>query len=172
MKEDEMGAERSTYGGEEKWIRNFGSEIWRKTPLAKAGRRSEYNIKLDLQYVRWEDMDMAQGRDQWLAVVKTVMNLRITYITGNSVTNWGTASSSSASSIYFVTVSRRTRTQTSSSYSLFVMAKEARCVHHKSHSSVTMTISVRCLYQVQNSSEWHDRGKLGRNVTASECWRQ
>jgi hypothetical protein len=32
-------------------------------------------------------MDMAQGRDQWIAVVKTVMNLRVTYITGNSLTS-------------------------------------------------------------------------------------
>jgi hypothetical protein len=49
MKEDEMGGECGTYGGDKKWIRSFGPEIWRKTPLAKAGRRSEYNIKLDLQ---------------------------------------------------------------------------------------------------------------------------
>jgi len=37
--------------------------------------------------VRWEDMDMAEDRDQWLAVVKTVMNLRVTYVTGNSLTS-------------------------------------------------------------------------------------
>ena len=32
-------------------------------------------------------MDVAQGRDQWLAVVKTVMNLRVAYVTGNSLTS-------------------------------------------------------------------------------------
>ena len=37
--------------------------------------------------MRWEDMDMAEDRDQWLAVVKTVMNLRVTYVTGNSLTS-------------------------------------------------------------------------------------
>jgi len=29
---------------------------------------------------------MAQYRDQWLGVVKTVMDLRVAYVTGNSLT--------------------------------------------------------------------------------------
>jgi len=41
---------------------------------------------------------MAQGRDQWLAVVKTVMNLWVAYVAGNSLTSRGTASCSVSSS--------------------------------------------------------------------------
>ena len=39
-------------------------------------------------------MCVDQGMDQWLAVVKTAMNIRVAYVTGNSLTNRGTASSS------------------------------------------------------------------------------
>jgi hypothetical protein len=37
------------------------------------------NIKIDLRGIRWDNMDwihLAQDRDQWRALVKTVMNLR------------------------------------------------------------------------------------------------
>ena len=34
-------------GGEEKWVRSFGPNSDGKTPLAKAGHRREYNIKVD-----------------------------------------------------------------------------------------------------------------------------
>jgi hypothetical protein len=38
------------------------------------------NIKMDLREIRWDGMDwidLAQNRDQWRALVNTVMNLRI-----------------------------------------------------------------------------------------------
>jgi hypothetical protein len=38
------------------------------------------NIKMDLREIGWEGMDwidLAQDRDQWRAVVNTVMNLRV-----------------------------------------------------------------------------------------------
>jgi hypothetical protein len=38
------------------------------------------NIKIPLREIGWEDMDwidLAQGRDQWRALVNTVMNLRV-----------------------------------------------------------------------------------------------
>jgi hypothetical protein len=38
------------------------------------------NIKMDLREIRWNDMDwidMAQERDQWKALVNTVLNFRI-----------------------------------------------------------------------------------------------
>jgi hypothetical protein len=38
------------------------------------------NIKIDLKEIGWNGMDwidMAQDRDQWRALVNTVMNLRV-----------------------------------------------------------------------------------------------
>jgi hypothetical protein len=38
------------------------------------------NIKMDLREIEWEGMDgidLAQDRDQWRALVNTVMNLRV-----------------------------------------------------------------------------------------------
>jgi hypothetical protein len=38
------------------------------------------NIKMDLREIRWNGMDwieLAQDRDQWRALVNTVMNLRV-----------------------------------------------------------------------------------------------
>jgi hypothetical protein len=38
------------------------------------------NIKTDLREIGWDDMDwihLAEGRDQWRALVNTVMNLRV-----------------------------------------------------------------------------------------------
>jgi hypothetical protein len=40
----------------------------------------EDNIKMDLREIGWDGMDwieMAQNRDQWRALVSTVMNLRV-----------------------------------------------------------------------------------------------
>jgi predicted nucleotidyltransferase len=39
-----------------------------------------YNIKMDLREVGYSDMDwidLAEDRDQWRALVNTVMNLRV-----------------------------------------------------------------------------------------------
>jgi hypothetical protein len=38
------------------------------------------NIKMDLTEIGWDDMDwidLAQDRDQWRALVNTVMNIRV-----------------------------------------------------------------------------------------------
>jgi hypothetical protein len=38
------------------------------------------DVKIDLREIEWDDMDwidLAQGRDQWRALVNTVMNLRV-----------------------------------------------------------------------------------------------
>jgi hypothetical protein len=57
--------------------------VWRpegRRPLGRPWRRWEDNIKMYLQEVGWQSMDwidMAQDRDRWLAVVNTVMNLRV-----------------------------------------------------------------------------------------------
>jgi hypothetical protein len=50
-----------------------------KGPLGKPRRRWVDNIKMDLRETGWDGMDwieLAQDRDQWSALVNTVMNLR------------------------------------------------------------------------------------------------
>jgi hypothetical protein len=49
-------------------------------PLGRQKRRWMDNIKIDLSEIEWDGMDwivLAQGRDQWRALVNTVMNLRV-----------------------------------------------------------------------------------------------
>jgi hypothetical protein len=51
-----------------------------KTPLGRPRRRWMNNIKIDLREIGWDGMDwidLAQDRDQWRALVNTVMNLRV-----------------------------------------------------------------------------------------------
>jgi hypothetical protein len=50
-----------------------------KRPLGRSGCRWE-DIKVDLREIGWGGMDLihlAQDRDQWRALVKTVVNLRV-----------------------------------------------------------------------------------------------
>jgi glucose dehydrogenase len=52
-----------------------------KRPLGILSRRWVDNIKMDLMEIGWGDVDcidLAQDRDQWRALVNTVMNLRVT----------------------------------------------------------------------------------------------
>jgi hypothetical protein len=54
----------------------------RKGPLGRPRRRCEDNIKIDLREIGWCVMDwinLSQVRDQWQALVNTVMNLRVPY---------------------------------------------------------------------------------------------
>jgi hypothetical protein len=51
-----------------------------KRPLGRPRHRWMDNIKMDLRDIRWDGMDwidLAQDRDQWRALVNTVMNLRV-----------------------------------------------------------------------------------------------
>jgi hypothetical protein len=51
-----------------------------KRPLGRPRRRWVDNIKMDLRDSGWDDMDwidVAQDRDQWRALVSTVMNLEV-----------------------------------------------------------------------------------------------
>jgi hypothetical protein len=51
-----------------------------KRPLGRPRRRWVDNIKMDLRVIGWAGMDwieLAQDRDQWRALVNTVMNLQV-----------------------------------------------------------------------------------------------
>jgi hypothetical protein len=51
-----------------------------KRPLGRPRRRLVGNIKMDLREIGWDGMDwieLAQDRNQWRALVNTVMNLRV-----------------------------------------------------------------------------------------------
>jgi hypothetical protein len=51
-----------------------------KRPLGRQRRRWVNNIEMDLREIGWAGMDwidLAQDRDQWRALVNTVMNLRV-----------------------------------------------------------------------------------------------
>jgi hypothetical protein len=51
-----------------------------KRPLGRPRRRWVNNIKMDLRELGWDIvhwMDMAQDRDQWRALVNTVLNFRV-----------------------------------------------------------------------------------------------
>jgi hypothetical protein len=50
-----------------------------KRPLGRPRRRWVDNIKIYLREIGWAwyGLDLAQDRDQWRALVNTVMNLRV-----------------------------------------------------------------------------------------------
>jgi hypothetical protein len=51
-----------------------------KRPLGRLRRRWVDNIKINLKEIGWDGMDwidLAQNRDQWSALVNTVMNLQV-----------------------------------------------------------------------------------------------
>jgi hypothetical protein len=56
-----------------------------KRSLGRPRRRWVDNVEMDLREIGWDDMvwlDLAQDRDQWRALVNTVMNLRVPYNVG------------------------------------------------------------------------------------------
>jgi hypothetical protein len=66
-----MGEKRNAY-------RIFVGKPERKTPLGRPRCRWVDNIKMYLREIRWDGMDwidVAQYRDQWMALVNTVVNL-------------------------------------------------------------------------------------------------
>jgi hypothetical protein len=68
-----MGESRNTY-------RILVGKREEKTPLGRPRTRWVNNIKMDLREVGWDSgdwIDLAQDRDQWMALVNTVMNLGV-----------------------------------------------------------------------------------------------
>jgi hypothetical protein len=52
----------------------------KKRPVGRTRRRWKDSIRTDLREIGWKGVDwmrLAQDRDQWWAVVNTVMNLRL-----------------------------------------------------------------------------------------------
>jgi hypothetical protein len=68
-----MGEKRNAY-------RTLVGKPEGKRPQVRPRCRWVDNIKIDLREIRWDGMgwiDLAQDRDQWRALVSTVMNLRV-----------------------------------------------------------------------------------------------
>jgi len=66
-------------GSNEKFIQNFGQKKWKK-PLRRHMHRWEGSIIMDLRKIGWEDVEwihLAQDKDDWWALVNTVMNLQV-----------------------------------------------------------------------------------------------
>jgi hypothetical protein len=61
--------------------RNAFKILMGKLEWNRTRRRWVDNIKIDLREIEWDGMDwidLAQDRDQWRALVNTVMKLRVT----------------------------------------------------------------------------------------------
>jgi hypothetical protein len=55
-------------------------QFWWEIQKERPRRRWDDNIKIDLREIGWGGMDwihLAQDRDQWRALVNTVMKLRV-----------------------------------------------------------------------------------------------
>jgi hypothetical protein len=80
IKEDEMGRACSTHGEKRNAYRILVGKPEEKISLGRPRRRWEDNIKTDFRERGWDGMVciyLAQDRDQWMALVNTVMNLRV-----------------------------------------------------------------------------------------------
>jgi hypothetical protein len=75
-----MGRSCSTHGGEENSYRILVGKLQGKRPVGRPRRGWEDNIRMDLREIGWCGMgwiDLGQDRDQWRALLNTVMNLRV-----------------------------------------------------------------------------------------------
>jgi hypothetical protein len=75
-----MGRACSTNGEKRNEYRILVGEPERKRPPRRPRRRWVDNIKIDVRMIVWDGMDWidrAKVRDQWSALVNTVMNIRV-----------------------------------------------------------------------------------------------
>jgi hypothetical protein len=75
---DEMGWACSTNGERRNAYRILVGKLEERRPLGRPRCRWVENIKMDLRETGWDGIDwitLAQDRDQWRALVNTVMNL-------------------------------------------------------------------------------------------------
>jgi hypothetical protein len=75
-----MGRACSTNGAERNAYKILVGKPEGKRPLVRPRRRWVDNIKMYLREIGWGSMDwihLAQDKDQWRALVNTVMNLRV-----------------------------------------------------------------------------------------------
>jgi hypothetical protein len=80
VKEDEMGKACSMNGDNRNAYRILVGKPEGRRPLGRPRRRKVHNIKIDLREIEWDGVDwvdLDQDRDQWRALVNTVMNLRV-----------------------------------------------------------------------------------------------
>jgi hypothetical protein len=80
MKEDEMSGACSMNGPKRNAYRILGGKPEGKRPPGRPRRRWVDNINMDLIEIGWDgvnSVDVTQDRDQWRALVSTVMNLGV-----------------------------------------------------------------------------------------------
>jgi hypothetical protein len=85
-----MGSAYSINGEKRNAYRILVGKPEEKRPLGRTKGRWVDKITIYLREIVWDDMDwieLAQDRDQWRALVNTVMNLRFPYNAGKSLSS-------------------------------------------------------------------------------------
>jgi hypothetical protein len=75
-----MGGACSAHGTDEEYVQVLVRKPEGKRLQERPRRKWECNIKMYLRDIAWSGMDwiyLAQDKDQWRAVVNTVMNIRV-----------------------------------------------------------------------------------------------
>jgi hypothetical protein len=75
-----MGRASSTNGGKEIYNGILAGKPEGKRPLRRPSRRGVDDIKMDFRVIGWSVMnwaDVIEDRDQWRALVNTIMNFRV-----------------------------------------------------------------------------------------------